>query len=61
MNEEEIKALEPKYTGNQRHLTEGEAEGIVHDPNFKNENEDDDISDMDALAIGLSYGMFRKT
>lgn len=61
MNEEEIKALEPKYTGNQRHLTEGEAEGIVHDPNFKNENEDDDISDMDALAVGLSYGMFRKT
>jgi hypothetical protein len=61
MNEEEIKALEPKYTGNQRHLTEGEAEGIVHDPNFKNENEDDDISDMDALAVGLSFGMFRKT
>ncbi|CAN7411788.1 hypothetical protein [Paenibacillus sp. LjRoot56] len=61
MNEEEIKALEPKYTGNQRHLTEGEAEGIVHDPNFKNENEDDDLSDIDALAAGLGYGVFRRT
>ncbi|NQX59919.1 hypothetical protein [Paenibacillus qinlingensis] len=61
MDEEEIKALEPKYTGNQRHLTEGEAEGIVHDPNFKNENEDDDISDIDALAAGLGFGVFRRT
>lgn len=61
MNEEEIKALEPKYTGNQRHLTEGEAEGIVHDPNFKSESEDEDITDLDALAIGLAYGVTRRT
>lgn len=60
MNEEEIKALEPKYTGNERHLTEGEAEGIVHDPNFKSED-DEEISDIDALAVGLGYGVFRRT
>lgn len=33
MNEEEIRALEPKYIGNTRHLTPGEAGEIVHDPN----------------------------
>lgn len=59
MNEEEIKALEPKYTGNERHLTEGEAQAIVHDPNFKSED-DEEISDIDALAIGLGYGVFRR-
>ncbi|MNR53080.1 hypothetical protein D3C85_1730290 [compost metagenome] len=61
MDEEEIKALEPKYTGNERHLTEGEAQAIVHDPNFKNEEDDEEISDMDALAIGLAYGVYRRT
>ncbi|MDR6549031.1 hypothetical protein [Paenibacillus qinlingensis] len=61
MDKKEIEALEPKYTGNQRHLTEGEAEGIVHDPNFKNENEDNDVSDIDSLAAGLGFGVFRRT
>ncbi|MBA2939884.1 hypothetical protein HZF08_16350 [Paenibacillus sp. CGMCC 1.16610] len=58
MDEEEIKALEPKYTGNQRHLTEGEAEGIVHDPNFKNEDEDPD--GVDVYPAGVAFGVFRK-
>jgi hypothetical protein len=45
MDKEEIQELEPKYTGNQRHLTEGEAEGIKHDPaNHAGEDE------FDALA-----------
>ncbi|CAN7635703.1 hypothetical protein LJR153_004844 [Paenibacillus sp. LjRoot153] len=61
MDKEEIKALEPKYTGNQRHLTEGEAQAIVHDPNFKSEDDDGEISEIDALAAGLAYGVFRRT
>ncbi|WNR43071.1 hypothetical protein [Paenibacillus roseipurpureus] len=60
MDKDEIDALEPKYTGNQRHLTEGEAQAIVHDPNFKSEA-DEDITDLDALAIGLAYGVTRRT
>ncbi|MBP1965300.1 hypothetical protein [Paenibacillus aceris] len=59
MDKEEIKALEPKYTGNERHLTEGEAEGIVHDPNFKNEENDTD--GVDAVTAGLAFGVFRRS
>jgi hypothetical protein len=59
MDKEEIKALEPKYTGNQRHLTEGEAEAIVHDPNYKSEDEDD--AGIDAIVTGAAYGVFRRT
>ncbi|GGI46323.1 hypothetical protein GCM10008018_16520 [Paenibacillus marchantiophytorum] len=59
MDEEEIKALEPKYTGNKRHLTEGEAEGIVHDPNYQSVDEDD--SGLDAIKAGAAYGIFRRT
>jgi hypothetical protein len=32
MNKDDIRKLEPKYTGNTRHLTEGEAAAIVNDP-----------------------------
>jgi len=32
MEKEEIRELEPKYTGNTRHLTEGEAAAIKNDP-----------------------------
>lgn len=47
MDKEEIQKLEPKYTGNERHLTEGEAEAIMHDP----ANQDADNEDgFDALA-----------
>lgn len=41
MDEEDIRELEPKYTGNQRHLSEGEALAIQNDPNF--ENDDDSL------------------
>ncbi|MFM9328208.1 hypothetical protein [Paenibacillus mesotrionivorans] len=44
MDKEEIRKLEPKYIGNTRHLTEGEAGEIMHDP----ANEEDD--DNDALS-----------
>ncbi|KQX46942.1 hypothetical protein [Paenibacillus sp. Root444D2] len=59
MNEEEIRALEPKYTGNQRHLTEGEAEAIVHDPNYKSEDEDE--SGLGTIAAAAAFGVFRRT
>ncbi|SDO30128.1 hypothetical protein SAMN04487897_111118 [Paenibacillus sp. yr247] len=59
MDKEEIKALEPKYTGNQRELTEGEAEAIVHDPNFKSEDEDE--SSLDAITAAVAYGVFRRS
>lgn len=58
MNQKEIDALEPKYTGNQRDLTEGEAAAIVNDPSYKNEDNDlieglEDIPAAGALGIGL--------
>lgn len=59
MNKEEINALEPKYTGNQRDLTEGEAEAIVHDLNYQSEDEDD--SSVDTIATAAAYGVFRRT
>ncbi|MDD9265519.1 hypothetical protein ACFPES_00595 [Paenibacillus sp. GCM10023248] len=59
MDKEEIEALEPKYTGNKRHLTEGEAQAIVHDPNFKNEDNDED--GVDAVTAGLAFGVFRRS
>lgn len=43
MDKEEIKALEPKYTGNTRHLTEGEAYAIKNDPNYEGDDEDDGL------------------
>ncbi|MFC0211143.1 hypothetical protein ACFFK0_01555 [Paenibacillus chartarius] len=53
MNEENIRELEPKYTGNRRHLSEGEAEAIAHDP--ANSNSDDDLPAVteDLPAVGL--------
>jgi hypothetical protein len=44
MDQKEIRELEPKYTGNQRHMTEGEAAAIRHDP--ANENSDDALGDV---------------
>ncbi|MGG1556377.1 hypothetical protein [Paenibacillus ferrarius] len=60
MNEEEIQELEPKYTANERHLNEGEAEEIVHEPNFRSGSDEDDLAEIDALAVGLAYGVFRR-
>lgn len=47
MNKDEIAALEPKYTGNKRHLTEGEAAAIVNDPA-------NDVDESDALGDDAS-------
>lgn len=44
MDKEEIRKLEPKYTGNTRHLTEGEAAEIVHDPDNGVEDEIDRVA-----------------
>ncbi|MEF3303749.1 hypothetical protein [Paenibacillus sp. GYB003] len=52
MDEEEIRALEPKYTGNTRHLTEGEAYAIKNDPNY----EDDDDSLLESIPGILLAG-----
>jgi hypothetical protein len=41
MDKEDIRALEPKYTGNTRHLTEGEAAAIAHDP--ANQTDEDGV------------------
>lgn len=49
MNKEQMKALEPKYTGNTRRLTEGEAAGIMNDP--ANQMEDDLLEDIPPVAL----------
>jgi hypothetical protein len=54
VNKDEIRKLEPKYTGNQRRLTEGEAASIVHDP--ANEESDDALTEA-AEAI-VPIGLF---
>lgn len=58
MDEEEIRALEPKYTGNTRHLTEGEAAEIVHDPaNGEARSEvDDGITKMAKALFFINRG-----
>ncbi|MCD1259143.1 hypothetical protein B5M42_009860 [Paenibacillus athensensis] len=63
MKQKEIDALEPKYTGNTRDLTEGEAEGIVHDPaNAESQSSgvDDEIV-ADGVTAAAAYGIFRRT
>jgi len=57
MNEEEIRELEPKYTGNTRHLTEGEAAGIVNDPANGEDDNDIEPSSPALGALFLSRGM----
>ncbi|MNI36294.1 hypothetical protein D3C73_903390 [compost metagenome] len=57
MDQKEIDALEPKYTGNERDLTEGEAAAIKADPNFKKDERQEDfdkIPNAAALSIGLN-------
>ncbi|MDQ1908921.1 hypothetical protein RAC89_00215 [Paenibacillus sp. GD4] len=54
MDKEEIRELEPKFTGNQRHLTEGEAEAIKHDP--ANQIEDDDFDPAAAFGFFKNRG-----
>ncbi|UJF31524.1 hypothetical protein [Paenibacillus hexagrammi] len=59
MDQKEIDALEPKFTGNQRDLTEGEAQAIVHDPANQIDSDDDLTADVPAAAA--AYGLFRRT
>lgn len=57
MNQKEIDALEPKYTGNVRDLTEGEAAAIANDP----ANHKDETADSDNLQTAAAFGIFRRT
>lgn len=43
MDKQQIRDLEPKYTGNERHLSEGEAMEIIHEQqrNIQNDVTDD--------------------
>ncbi|KIL40526.1 hypothetical protein SD70_13300 [Gordoniibacillus kamchatkensis] len=52
MKKEQIRALEPKYTGNTRHLSEGEAAAIVHDP--ANEAAGAGLPDAPLLPLGAA-------
>lgn len=54
MDKEEIRALEPKYIGNTRHLTEGEAGEIVHDPANGEDGENDDLSNLSLAALAFA-------
>jgi hypothetical protein len=61
MKQNEIDELEPKYTGNQRELTEGEAAGIKNDPaNNTNDSEIDGLEGIPAAAI-IGLGLNRRT
>ncbi|WP_165452422.1 hypothetical protein [Paenibacillus thalictri] len=51
MDQEEIRELEPKYTGNQRHLTEGEAAAIKNDPANQADEDDDPFNRIINLAL----------
>ncbi|GAA3401542.1 hypothetical protein ACFFNY_13765 [Paenibacillus hodogayensis] len=51
MDEEEIRELEPKYTGNQRKLTEGEAFAIKNDPNFEGDDDDGLLENIPGILL----------
>ncbi|MDF2938105.1 MAG: hypothetical protein K0Q90_3478 [Paenibacillaceae bacterium] len=53
MDKEEIRELEPKYIGNTRHLTEGEAAEIMHDP-ANDEDENDALSKFSLAALAFA-------
>lgn len=53
MDKEEIRELEPKYTGNTRHLTEGEAGEIVHDPANRVADAEDPLTNIAKAALGF--------
>lgn len=51
MKEEDIRKLEPKYMGNTRHLTPGEAGEILHDPdNAEGKVDWDDVTPIPMAA-----------
>ena len=51
MDEEEIRELEPKYTGNTRHLSEGEAYAIVNDPNYEGDDDDSLLESIPGILL----------
>ncbi|TNJ61837.1 hypothetical protein FE784_33660 [Paenibacillus hemerocallicola] len=51
MDEEQIRKLEPKYTGNMRHLTEGEAYAIVNDPNYEGDDDDSLLESIPGILL----------
>lgn len=51
MEKDEIEALEPKYIGNTRHLTEGEAGEIMHDPANGEGDDNDALTTMARVAL----------
>jgi hypothetical protein len=59
MDQEEIDALEPKYTGNQRNLTEGEAAAIKADP--ANDTDEDVLPGVNDGTVAGAFGLFRRT
>ncbi|MNC06024.1 hypothetical protein D3C76_1467680 [compost metagenome] len=54
MDKEEIRELEPKYIGNTRHLTEGEAGEILHDPANAEADENDALRNFSIAALGFA-------
>lgn len=54
MKEEKIRALEPKYMGNTRPLTEGEASEIVHDP-ANGERDLDEVDGLVGMATAIAF------
>lgn len=54
MEEEKIRGLEPKYTGNTRHLTEGEAGEILNDPANQEGDRDLNLSDLALASLALT-------
>jgi hypothetical protein len=62
MGKEEIEALEPKYTGNQRKLTEGEAAAIKADPSYEDNDLADGLENIPAAgALGIGLGFKNRT
>jgi hypothetical protein len=57
MDRKEIEELEPKYTGNTRRLTEGEAYAIKNDPNDEGNEEDGQEGLLENIPAGLLIGM----
>jgi hypothetical protein len=51
MDPEEIEAMEPKYTGNTRHLTEGEAEAIRNNDPTYSDDEDSPLEHIPPVAL----------
>lgn len=60
MDRQQKQQLEPKYTGNQRKLTDGEAANIMHDPaNEVHETDDDEIIAAPPVTLPNAGGIDR--